>query len=155
MRATWLRWFRLAVRLRADRSGVAAVELALLLPFLVLLLAGLIDYSRLIVTGMQVRSAAQAGADYALLHGWDQDGITQSVMSATTLEVTANPAPQRLQGCVSGTSIIPTTEPTCPSGAQPGEYVTASATAPFSPLMPWPGLTLSSSLSADAMARVR
>jgi Flp pilus assembly protein TadG len=46
-----------------DREGAAAVEAALVMPLLLLLMAGLIDGSRAIVQSMQVSAAAQAGAD--------------------------------------------------------------------------------------------
>ena len=146
---------RLLARLWGDRSGLAAVELALVLPFLILTLAGLVDYSRLILTEMQVRSAAQAGADYALQHGWNEAGVLHSVTGASSLAINADPAPRVLKGCVSGTNIAETSESTCPSGAAAGEYVMASAWAPFETLMPWPGLALPDTVSASAMTRVK
>src|SRR5690606_33144371 len=53
-----------------DAQGVAAVEFALVLPLLLLLLAGLTDVSRAILTSLWLKAAAQAGGDYAASRGW-------------------------------------------------------------------------------------
>ena len=49
-------------------SGVASLELALLLPALVLLVVGVFDYGLVIHQKTQLAHAARAGAQYALIH---------------------------------------------------------------------------------------
>ncbi len=49
-------------------SGVASLELALLLPVLVLLVVGVFDYGLVIHQKTQLAHAARAGAQYALIH---------------------------------------------------------------------------------------
>lgn len=143
-------------RLLASRDGSAAVEFALLTPMLLLLLAGLVDVSRLISQTMQVRAAAQAGADWAQRNGWNQTGVQTAVASATTLKsVTATPAPTLVRACVSGGQVTPTTAATCTPGVGPGEFVSVAASAPFKGLVPWPGIVLPETLAATAMVRVR
>lgn len=143
-------------RLMASRDGSTAVEFALLAPMLLLLLAGVVDVSRLISQTMQVRAAAQAGADWAQRNGWDAAGVTTAVASATTLpSVAAAPAPSLVRACVSGGQITATSATTCASGAPVGEFVSVGARAPFRGLVPWPGLVLPDTLSATAMVRVR
>lgn len=138
-----------------DRHGAAAVELALLLPILVLMLAGLIDLSRLISQTMQVRAAAQAGADHALRRGWNAAAVEAAVTRATPLSVTATPAPQSLVGCVSGGAVVAEAGPTCPAGGKPGLFVTVAAQAPFAAILPGPHrLILPETLSASALVRV-
>lgn len=138
-----------------DRRGAAAAEFALILPVLTLLLAGLIDGSRLIVGSMQVKAAAQAGADYAQRRGWDAPAITAAVVNATPLAVTADPAPSLLTACVSGLSITATTATSCGSGGgAPGRYVTVAAKAPFKALAPWPGFIMPKSVAAQATVRL-
>lgn len=140
-------------RLARDTRGVAAVEFALLAPVLLLLMAGLVDGSRLILGEMQINAAAQAGADYALRNGWDPGQIAAAVTTAgpaaTSPTVTLSP------GCVVGGTITPVAAgAACASGGAAGRYVTVAASAPFKPVAPWPGLKSPQSLSAQAMVRI-
>lgn len=141
-------------RVTLDKSGVAAVEFAFVLPILALLLAGLIDFSRLSSQRMQVRAAAQSGANYVLRAGWDEAAVRQSITGSTSLSISADPAPRLVRGCLSAAEIVETTSETCPSGAKSGAYVIASARASFSPLMPWIGIGVPNMISASAFARV-
>lgn len=143
-------------RLIGSRDGSAGVEFALLAPMLLLLFAGLVDVSRLISQTMQVRAAAQAGADWAQRNGWNAAGVQTAVTSATTLKsITATPAPTLIRACVAAGQITPTTAATCSAGGTPGEFVSVRASAPFKGVVPWPGVVLPSSLGASAMVRVR
>ena len=146
---------RAGARLKSDESGLAAVELALVLPFLVLLLAGLVDVSRMVSRNMEVQSAAQAGVDHALRHGWSDSGVRQAIVGATAIPVTADPAPRLIKGCVSGSTIVETTSATCAAGEPAGDYVAVSARAEFEPLLPWPGIAVNDTLSASIVSRIR
>lgn len=139
-------------RLWADRRGSAAVEFALLLPVLLLLLAGLVDTSRLISHSTQIRAAAQAGADHARKWGWDSSGIVTAVTAATRLETA--PEPRFAKACLEGGGIVETSAPLCASGQSPGRYVFVRATAPFTALFPWPAVIVPSQVAAEAMVRV-
>ena len=146
---------RLGARLKSDESGLAAVELALVLPFLVLLLAGLVDVSRMVSRNMEVQSAAQAGVDHALRHGWNEPEVREAIVGATATPVAADPAPRLIKGCVSGSTVVETNAPTCATGEPAGDYVAVSASAAFEPLLPWPGIALNRSLSASIVSRIR
>lgn len=143
-------------RLIESRDGSTAVEFALLAPMLLLLLAGLIDVSRLISQTMQVRAAAQAGADWAQRYGWNAAGVQSAVASATALSsVVATPAPTQVRACVSGGQLVETTASECAAGVPSGEFVKVAAQAPFQGILPWPGIVLPETLAASAMVRVR
>jgi Flp pilus assembly protein TadG len=146
---------RLPLRVARDSGGLAAVEFAFVLPVLALILAGLIDYSRLASQRMQVRAAAQSGADYVLRYGWDDAAVRLSIMGSTKLQVAPEPAPKLVRGCLSDTQIVETTAELCPSGIKSGTYVTASARANFKPLMPWPGIVVPDTIHGSAFARVQ
>lgn len=141
-------------RLALDKTGVAAVEFAFVLPILALVLAGLIDFSRLASQRMQVRAAAQAGADSALRYGWDEAAVRQSIIGSTSLPASAEPGPRLVFGCLSGAQIVETVAETCPSGAKSGTYVIASAQASFKPFMPWPGIVVPALIQGSAFARI-
>jgi Flp pilus assembly protein TadG len=141
-------------RLRADQRGAAAVEFAMLLPVLLLMLAGLIDVTRLISHTMQVKAAAQAGADFAQVRGWKPTEIAAAVTGATQLAVSATPAPTMAAACVSGQSIVATAAATCSAGGPPGRFVTVAAQAAFRPLIPWPKILMPGAIKAQAMVRI-
>jgi Flp pilus assembly protein TadG len=141
-------------RLCDDARGAAAVEFAMLLPVLLLMLAGLIDVTRLISHTMQVKAAAQAGADFAQVRGWKPDEIAGAVTAATQLSVSASPAPAMATACVSGQTIVETTASTCAAGGPPGRFVTVAAQGPFKPLIPWPGMGMPRAVTAQAVVRI-
>ena len=138
-----------------DREGAAAVEAALVMPMLLLLLCGLVDGSRVVVQAMQVHSAAQAGAEYARQKGWNPAAIQQAVTQASSLAVSANPAPQTFRGCATATGVQQTNAATCPGGGRPGDFVRVYARANYTALMPWPGVPLPATLRGDALVRLQ
>ena len=131
------------------------MEFALVAPVIVLLLAGLIDGSRLIVANMEVKAAAQAGADFARINGFNAQAIEGAVASGTSLAVNATPAPSLETACVSGLTITQTVQTICPNGGVTGAYVTVSAQAPFTTLMPWPGVSSPTTVSAQSLVRLQ
>lgn len=60
------RSFRLFRSIIADRAGVGLVELAFVLPVLLLLILGTIDLSQLVAARLDLEQAAQRTTDYAL-----------------------------------------------------------------------------------------
>lgn len=144
-----------AQRLAADRCGAAAVEFALVLPVLILLLIGMFDYGALAFQTMEVQAAAHAGADYAIHNGWNSSGIQTAVTGATTLTITASPAPQLSNGCLSGNTVVFTTGSSCSSGGAPGSYVIVNAQTAFSPMIAWSALSLPTTVSAQAVVRIQ
>ena len=69
-------------RLRGDRRGAAAVEFALMTPFLLGLLVPIADLGAYVYGSMQLQLAAQAGAEYAARHDWDPNGILGAMQNA-------------------------------------------------------------------------
>src|SRR6266478_5540273 len=94
---------------RAER-GNAAIEFALATPILLGLLVPVADLGIAFTQQIQVQQAAQAGAQYALLHGYSSSAITNAVTAATNLPgVSAAPAPSQSCGCPTGTTIAAAT----------------------------------------------
>jgi Flp pilus assembly protein TadG len=87
-------------------SGLAALEFALLAPFFALLLAFMVDAGGAISARAQVQNAAQAGARYAQVYGWNATAIAAAVTGASDLaNISALPAAQLLCGCPTGSAI--------------------------------------------------
>jgi len=135
-------------------DATAVVEFAMVLPVMVFLLSGIVDFGALIVQSMQVSTAAQAGARYAQINGWNATGISSAVTGATNLSgVSATPTPASETACVSGASIVVTSGSTCGATAS-GTYITVSAQAAFTPVTSLWKSVLPAKVSSQAMVRI-
>jgi Flp pilus assembly protein TadG len=152
----WRHAYRRLAALRDDREGNAVVEFSIAAPVLAIIFVPLIDIGMAIYQQMQVQDAAQAGAQYAMAHGWDSSGIQSAVTSATALSVTVSPAPSKSCGCPNGSSVSSATcGSTCSGGKTAGTYVTVGAQATYTPLLPYPAMGSSVTLSAQTSARIQ
>ena len=144
-------------RLWRNRAGNAAMELAFLASPLVLLLIGIADYGAATYAKMQVEHAAQAGAEYAIKYGYSSTAIATAVTAATANSgISATPAPAQSCGCATTTGVTAATcGSTCTGGATAGNYVTVSAQATYSTIVPYPGIANSFALSASTTVRIQ
>ena len=138
-------------------GGTAGIEFAIAAPVLVAILIPLTDLGMAIYQQMQVKGAAQAGAQYAMAHGWNSNNIQGAVTRATTLPtLTATPAPAKSCGCPNGTAVVAAAcGANCTNGQPVGTYVTVGAQATYTPLIPYPVVGSSMTLSAQATARIQ
>ncbi|HEX3429890.1 MAG TPA: TadE/TadG family type IV pilus assembly protein [Rhizomicrobium sp.] len=152
-------WRRLQDALPAlsAAEGLAGIEFAFLAPILMLLTLCTVDVGVAAYSVMQVENAAQAGSEYAAVHGFNSAGISNVVTSATSLSgLSASPAPSQFCGCPSGNSISSATcGSTCTDGSIAGGYVTVSATATYKTLIPYPMLPASFTFVNSATARIQ
>ena len=147
-------------RLRRARSGQALVELALVLPLLMLVVLGTSDMARLFYFGVAATNAAREGARHGAYYDPTTNGNsfeTQSQIFATVsseanyLGLTQDGPPITAQPCPSGppfaSSLYPATANTgnviiCFNGqwsstaATPGQYVTVIVLYNYAPLTP-------------------
>jgi Flp pilus assembly protein TadG len=130
-------------------SGTSLVEFAIVLPFLALLLLGLIDFGRYTYDGILAANAARAAVQYGaqnLQKAADVPGMKAAAVadagSLSGLTVTPNG-----YCSVSGSNGLCTT-----SGAV--AYVQATATGLFYPLIKYPGLPSQVSVTGYALMRV-
>lgn len=75
---------RLLTRSRRDEAGAELVEFALVLPILLLLVAGIVDFGFLFQRYEVVTNAAREGARTATLPGYSQADVRQRVQSYLT-----------------------------------------------------------------------
>jgi Flp pilus assembly protein TadG len=93
---------------RRDETGTAAIEFAAIASFLVILLVGVTDVSRLALSSMRVRYAAEAGATYAVMKGSDtanDPAILAAAAAATSLS-DATTTSSIYYGCAAATGVI-------------------------------------------------
>lgn len=145
----------------ADR-GSAAIEFGLVAPILVAMLLGILDFGIGFWDQLQVNTAAQAGAAYAVTTGFNSTAISNAVTSGGPTAIQASPAPAETCGCPNATSGItaatPATPPcsgTCSGGGSPGTYVTVNAQLSYTTIFPWPGLARPLTLKSTAMVRIQ
>lgn len=118
------------------RRGQALVELAIVLPLLVLLLLAAVDYGRVFFYFQQVESAAAAGA---------QIGCLGSASSTNAVLISSN----ALLQANAMSSFTPTVSSTCTDGV-----LTVSVSAQFRPFIAWPFLPTNVPMQRTVTMRV-
>jgi len=113
-------------RLRADRRGNFAIEFALVLPILLLLLVGLIDLGRYSLQKSALLQGAREGVQYGILAPTDTANIQTTAESATGLSGVSAVA-ETFCECVAGTHV--SCSPSCGSGMK--RYVKVTTTRDF------------------------
>jgi Flp pilus assembly protein TadG len=144
-------------RMKEDCRGVAAIEFAIIVPTLITMTVCTVDLGMGIYRNMQVQDAAQAGAQYAMLHAFDASLISNAVTNATAFtSVSASPAPNQYCGCATtaGVTSIACGSP-CTGGAVYGNYVQVSAQGVYTTILPYPLIANSFTLTAQSNVRVQ
>ena len=136
--------------------GVAAIEFAMIAASLILMMICVVDIGIGLYRKMQVQNAAQAGAQYAIVHGFAASSIASAVTAATTFSgITASPAPNQYCGCPSNTGIASTDcSSTCSDGSKPGTYVAVSAQGTYDTILQYPLISNSFTLTAQSTVRI-
>jgi Flp pilus assembly protein TadG len=137
-------------RHRHDRHATAATELALVLPLLLTLVLGCVDFGRIAYTYCVVSNASRMGAEYGATHNFTsytraswQSRLQQSV----TAEMSSVPRFDASQLQVS----IDTT-----SDSYGLFRVTVAVEYPFTTVVPWPGTSQTVLLwSSTSMRQIR
>jgi Flp pilus assembly protein TadG len=161
-------------RFARDRSGLAAIELAIIAPVLLLCVLCVADLGRYALDKTWVAEAASAGAEYAAAHADDPQysppypmgsafsaaiaTAATSVMPATNISV--SPTPSSYYGCATSTGVTASTQgATCPSGTSTGgsagQYVSVTATMPFTALFSAAGILYPSTITTTAVVRIQ
>ena len=133
-------------------GGQTILELALLLPLMLLLLVGVIEIGRYAYFDILVSNAARAGAQYgaqSLIQAKDVNGITTAAQNDGLGTMTITTSQQC--GCSAGTLGGCPTGGVCP---QPLVYVQVTATENFSSLFSYPGIPNSLTLTSTVTMRV-
>jgi Flp pilus assembly protein TadG len=160
-----------------SERGVSTVEVALMLPFLLLLLTGVVDFAQMVHLAIEVSNAARAGAQYGyqnsatqadapgMIAAAEDDAADVSTWGANTASYgcmcsdgteqiqMASASSGSSSGSTSGSSSLCSTPPSsCTSkGTQLINYVEVQTQATYTPLFPWPAVPSSITLNGKAM----
>ena len=112
-----------ALRRRSENRGAAAVEFAIVLPVLLLLVCGIVDFGRMLNTQISLSGAAREGARWAALRLDTTTGTTVSArVTAAAPGVTPPPA----------TAVLAS----CPANPSPSQNASVTATTTYTLLTP-------------------
>jgi Flp pilus assembly protein TadG len=138
-----------------DEQGASLVELAFVLPLFPLLLCGALDFGRAFYLSVEVVGAAQAAAAYGSQNPTDTAGMQNAALDdAPDVPNLSAGTPTSGCECLDGShygAVCPTTA-TC-GGNNTVQRVNVTVTGTYSPLIPWPGVPSSMSLSSTASMR--
>lgn len=152
-------------RTRCSQSGQSLLEVALILPFVLMLLIGVIEVGRFAYIGILVGNAARAGAAYgsqSLAQSVDTVGITTASdndfknngQNVSSLNVTSAVACGcDSAGTVAAASCTGTGAGTCAAGHWT-VTLTVTASGTFNPLFNYPGISKSITFSRSSAMRV-
>lgn len=127
-----------------------------MIPFLALLLLGVIDFGRAYYLGIEVNNAAYAGAMYGSQNSTDtagmQDAATKDaadIPGSMTFTATAAYGCECSDGTKASVSCV--SPPTC--GVNSVNYVLVTTSATYTPIIPWPGIPKTIPLAGSARMR--
>jgi hypothetical protein len=138
--------------LLGDRAGNMAVEFALLLPPVLILLGGLIEFGSVMYASSSLESAARAGAHYAFEKGLDKPGIEQAVKNASTYPPEKLTVASSMACECDGAAASCGSD--CDSGYVPYKFITVQVTAANDPWFPVVDKLVPTSFSGSAMVQV-
>jgi Flp pilus assembly protein TadG len=149
-------------RLRGRRSayrrqgGAAIVELAFVLPLLLLLFLGAMDFGRVMYWSITLTHAARAGAQYGVQSTAIADKST-AIRAAALAEAQDIGAigvnSRRYCLCPPQTSVVCTS--TCSGYGPPRVFVEVTTDATFRTLVPWPGIPATVPMVRTASMRLQ
>ena len=141
---------------RSD-AGTSLIEMAVVLPLLVLMVLGVADFGRMLYHAITLSHAARAGAAYGA-QGNGFAGSVAGIQQAAEAEA-QNISPivvtsERLCECTGGASVSCTTS-SCGGYGAPRAFVEVTATQTFTTLVAYPGIPDTVPLSRTAKVRLQ
>jgi Flp pilus assembly protein TadG len=141
-------------RRACSAEGTSMIELAIVLPFFLLLFVGAVDFGRLYYLSIEISQAAQAGALYGVQNPGDVTGMQNTSQAAATN--VANLSATATYGCECSDGSSPTPSCTSPPSCTTNyvNYVDVQALASYVPIFRYPGLPPAMTISKEVRMRV-
>lgn len=160
-----MRSLRIYQSLWNTSDASAAVEFAVTLPLLVLIIVGIVDYGAAATLSTKLYNAARAGAQYATYHVSDRTGIISAAQNATDAYNAADASPMTVTVanpayfCTCGDSSASTvscdaTVVPCASPSYRHTYVLVSTSKSYTPMMSFRGIGGTITLNGSAVVQV-
>jgi Flp pilus assembly protein TadG len=140
------------------QSGAASVELALLMPLLVLMFLGVADFGRAFYWVITLAHAARAGAQFGAqgtTNAANATGIRQAALDEAQNIGSIDVSSARICECDDGTVVDCATTPSCGSYGVPRVFVRVTTSTEFRTVVPYPGVPDTVSLSRTAILRLQ
>lgn len=140
--------------LSKSAEGNIAVEMALVLPLMTMLLGGIYQYASGVAQTMSLTRAARAAAQYAMENPSDTTGIQNAAQNAGNLTA-ANLSVTTTTYCMCSDGTSVSCSGTCAADTNPEQYVSVTITQPYTPPLHYNGMSTPSTLRGSAVMRVR
>lgn len=154
-----------------DRDGAAALECALIVPVLLAIVGGLIDFPLAFLDQIQIATGVADGAAYAFGQAQNVTGTTPAVSwndveskvsSAINLPNVKLTGSDPSINCISTSNSTPsaatltlaTAGSTCPDGTLAGTYMVIAASYVYTPIMPLYSRLASMTLTKSVVVRL-
>ncbi len=138
---------------RRTEDGSSLIELAALLPVLILLLLGAVDLGSAYYTALEVSSAAATGALYGSQKPTDIAGMqAASLLDASDVTGMTAVATWGCE-CSDGSSASPVCAATPTCAVNSVQYVQVNTLLVYTPLFPYPGIPVALTLKGSARMR--
>src|SRR5262249_706769 len=138
--------------------GVAAIEMALATPILLLMVTGSFDFGRILYQEHRLTAAARAGTQYAMQSSstrTDTANITAAVRAdANDTTAKSLTGPSSVCTCPNGTTVC-STGANCSGSTVAGTYVKVTVSMSYSTLVHYPFIASPISLSGRSLIRVQ
>lgn len=145
---------------RASQSGQALVEVAIFGFLLMLLTLGAVDFGTFAYNGIVLGNGAHAGVQYGA-QGIDQASDTPGIIAAAnndtqTLAGANTPTVTQYCQCAGATvsCVVNPLPTTCTSSTQRLVYVKVTTSGTFSPVVSFPGIPTTLTITRDAVEQV-
>ncbi len=156
-----MRTGKLSDRRRANQSGSAFIEFALVSLIMLPIFFAVIDYSRVFYYGAIVQGAARAGTQYALNSAPNEAAVASIEAAATadasnvpsSMSFATTPAPTFFCACSNSTAQVSCTS-TCGTGYTLGTYSQVNTQLTFTTYFKYPLLPTSITVTGQSIVQV-
>ncbi len=143
---------------RRRASGQSTVEMAVITPFLILILLAAADFGRMFYMSVQLRGGARAGAQYGAQSTTDAaDSATMQAVALSQINLIGASPTASASACTCASSNMPKCSSSydCTDLGPNGAYVSVSTSAVFKTIVTYPGIPSSVTLTGSAIMPVQ
>jgi len=140
-----------------DEKGHTAVEFALLAPFLIYFLMGMIDYGMYVHQRMQLENLARAAAEY-VVKGGDENNVMQDVVVLSgkiPQDEMDDVTSESEETCECGTGEATDCGTACPNGGYQRRFYSFSMSKSYNVMFSYPGIDDSLTMTGNARLQIQ